>query len=258
MALQIIVKNIAKDFGKKRNAVHALKDISLEVQQGEFLGIMGPSGAGKTTLLNAISTNERPDHGQVIIDGIDMTQQHDRTLAKYRRNKMGFIYQSFELLDSLNVQENIILPLVLNHASKKLIEQRSDHLSHLLNIEGLLKRKIDDLSLGQRQIISAARALINSPEILFADEPTGSLDSKSATILLNYMKIINEKEKTTILMATHDSYTASYCSRVIFIKDGAVFSEIVNSGKRDEFFEQIINMQRTIGGGNYFNVPENN
>ncbi len=144
--MQIVVKNIAKDFGKKKNAVHAIKDFNLEVEQGEFLGIMGPSGAGKTTLLNAISTNERPDHGQIIIDGIDMTQQHDRTLAEYRRNKMGFIYQSFELLDSLNVKENIILPLVLNHASKKLIEQRFEHLNQLLNIADLSNRNIDDLS----------------------------------------------------------------------------------------------------------------
>ena len=256
--MQIIVKNIAKDYGKKKNAVHAIKDIDLEVSQGEFLGIMGPSGAGKTSLLNAISSNERPDHGQIIIDGIDMTQQHDRTMAKYRRNKMGFIYQSFELLDSLNVKENIILPLVLNHASKKLIEQRFEHLNTLLNISELSERNIDDLSLGQRQLIAAARALINKPEILFADEPTGSLDSKSATILLNYMQVINKKENTTILMATHDAFTASYCSRVVFIKDGSIFSEIVNSGSRNEFFEQIINMQRTIGGGNYFNVPEDN
>ncbi|AKP68169.1 ABC transporter ATP-binding protein [Companilactobacillus ginsenosidimutans] len=256
--MQIIVKNIAKDFGKKANAVHALKDFNLEVESGEFLGIMGPSGSGKTTLLNAISTNDRPDHGQIIIDGIDMTQKHDRYLAKYRRSKMGFIYQSFELLDSLNVKENIILPLVLNHASRKLIEQRFQHLNQLLNITNLSERQIDDLSLGQRQIISAARALINNPEILFADEPTGSLDSKSATILLNYMQIINQKENTTILMATHDAFTASYCSRVVFIKDGSVFSEIVNSGNRNDFFEQIINMQRTIGGGSYFNVPENN
>lgn len=253
--LQIVVKNISKDYGKKKNAVHALKDFDLEVAQGEFLGVMGPSGAGKSTLLNAISTNERPDHGQVIIDGIDMTQQHDKTLAQYRRNKMGFIYQSFELLDSLNVKENIILPLVLNHASKKIIEERFEHLNHLLNIGELSERSIDDLSLGQRQIISAARALINNPEILFADEPTGSLDSKSATILLNYMQIINQREQTTILMATHDAFTASYCSRVVFIKDGSFFSEIVNSGDRNDFFEQIINMQRTIGGGSYFNIP---
>lgn len=256
--MQIIVKNVAKDFGKKKNAVHALKDISLEVEQGEFLGIMGPSGAGKTTLLDIISSNDRPDHGQVLIDDIDMTQQHDRELAKYRRRKMGFIYQSFELLDSLNVQENIILPLVLNHASKKLIKQRVEHMNDLLNISELKNRSIDDLSLGQKQLIAAARALINNPEILFADEPTGSLDSKSATVLLNYMQMINQREKTTILMATHDAFTASYCSRVIFIKDGSVFSEIVNSGQRTDFFEQVINMQRTIGGGSYFNVPENN
>ncbi|MFD1472849.1 ABC transporter ATP-binding protein [Companilactobacillus mishanensis] len=256
--VQIIVKNVAKDFGKKKNAVHALKDISLEVEQGEFLGIMGPSGAGKTTLLDIISSNDRPDHGQVLIDDIDMTQQHDRELAKYRRRKMGFIYQSFELLDSLNVQENIILPLVLNHAPKKLIKQRVEHMNDLLNISELKNRSIDDLSLGQKQLIAAARALINNPEILFADEPTGSLDSKSATVLLNYMQMINQREKTTILMATHDAFTASYCSRVIFIKDGSVFSEIVNSGQRTDFFEQVINMQRTIGGGSYFNVPENN
>lgn len=256
--MQIIVENIAKDYGKKRNAVHAIKDVSLEVSAGEFVGIMGPSGAGKTSLLDLISSNERPDHGRILIDGIDLTKQHDRTLAKYRRNKMGFIYQSFELLDSLNVKENIILPLVFNHASKKLIEQRFQHLNQLLNISELADRSIDDLSLGQRQLIAAARALINSPEILFADEPTGSLDSKSATILLNYMQLINQKENTTIMMATHDAFTASYCSRVVFIKDGAIFSEIVNSGQREDFFEQVFNMQRTIGGGSYFNVPENN
>lgn len=256
--MQIVVKNIAKDYGKKRNAIHAIKDVGLEVNQGEFLGIMGPSGAGKSTLLNIISSNERPDHGQVIIDGIDMTQLHDKELARYRRNKMGFIYQSFELLDSLNVRENIILPLALNHAPKKFIEQRVQHMNQLLNIEELSNRSVEDLSLGQKQLISAARALVNSPEILFADEPTGSLDSKSATVLLNYMQLINKREQTTILMATHDAFTASYCSRVIFIKDGVVFSEIVNSGKREDFFEQIINMQRTIGGGNYFNVSQNN
>jgi len=128
----------------------------------------------------------------------------------------------------------------------------------LLNIEKLSNRNVDDLSLGQRQLVSAARALINNPEILFADEPTGSLDSKSATILLNYMQVINQRERATILMATHDAFTASYCSRVIFIKDGTIFSEIVNSGKREDFFEQIINMQRTIGGGSYFNVSQDN
>ncbi|MFC6176339.1 ABC transporter ATP-binding protein [Companilactobacillus huachuanensis] len=256
--MQIVVKNISKDFGKKRTAVHAIKDISVEVDQGEFLGIMGPSGAGKTTLLNMISTNERPDHGQIIIDGLDLTQLHDRDQAKYRRNKMGFIYQSFELLDSLNVKENVILPLALNRSNKKLIEERFIYMMQLLNIENLSARAIDELSLGQRQIVAAARALINRPEILFADEPTGSLDSKSATILLNYMQMINQKEKTTILMATHDAFTASYCSRVVFIKDGVIFSEIVNPGNRDKFFEQIINMQRTIGGGDYFNVSQNN
>lgn len=255
--MQIAVKNISKDFGKKKNAVHAIKDISLEVDHGELLGIMGPSGAGKTTLLNMISTNERPDHGQIIIDGLDLTQLHDRDLAKYRRNKISFIYQSFELLDSLNVKENVILPLALSRANKKVIEERFQYMMNLLNIEKLAQREIDELSLGQRQMVAAARALINKPEILFADEPTGSLDSKSATILLNYMQLINQKEKTTILMATHDAFTASYCTRVVFIKDGVVFSEVVNPGDRDKFFEQIINMQRTIGGGNYFNVSQN-
>ena len=255
--MQIAVKNISKDFGKKKNAVHAIKDITLEVEHGELLGIMGPSGAGKTTLLNMISTNERPDHGQIILDGLDLTQSHDRDLAKYRRNKMGFIYQSFELLDSLNVKENVILPLALSRANKKIIEERFQYMMNLLNIEKLAQREIDELSLGQRQMVAAARALINKPEILFADEPTGSLDSKSATILLNYMQLINQKEKTTILMATHDAFTASYCTRVVFIKDGVVFSEVVNPGDRDKFFEQIINMQRTIGGGNYFNVLQN-
>ncbi|MQS75876.1 ATP-binding cassette domain-containing protein [Companilactobacillus halodurans] len=258
MTMQIVVKNISKDFGKKRSTVHAIKDFSLKVDHGEFLGIMGPSGAGKTTLLNMLSTNARPDHGEILIDGQDITQMHDHQQAKYRRKKMGFIYQSFELLDSLNVKENVILPLALSRANKKLIEERFNYMMHLLNIENLSNRNIDELSLGQRQIVAAARALINRPEILFADEPTGSLDSKSATILLNYMQLVNQREKTTILMATHDAFTASYCSRVVFIKDGVIFSEIVNPGNRDQFFEQIINMQRTIGGGSYFNVSQNN
>src|SRR5699024_10513901 len=218
------VKNISKDFGKKKNAVHAIKDITLEVEHGELLGIMGPSGAGKTTLLNMISTNERPDHGQIIIDGLDLTQLHDRDLAKYRRNKMVFIYQSFELVNYFNVKENVILPMALSRANKKIIEERFQYMMNLLNIEKLAQREIDELSLGQRQMVAAARALINKPEILFADEPTGSLDSKSATILLNYMQLINQKEKTTILMATHDAFTASYCTRVVFIKDGVVLS----------------------------------
>ena len=175
-------------------------------------------------------------------------------LSDFRRKKLGFIFQEFNLIDTLNAKDNILLPLAVERMTKEEMEKRVRHVAQLLNIEELLKRYPDELSVGQRQRIAAARALVVQPQVIFADEPTGSLDSKSATELLNYLKTMNQKEKATILLVTHDPYTASYCDRILFIKDGVIFSEVVRRGTRREFFEKVIDMQATIGGGGKMNA----
>ena len=175
-------------------------------------------------------------------------------LSDFRRKKLGFIFQEFNLIDTLNAKDNILLPLAVERMTKEEMEKRVRHVAQLLNIEELLKRYPDELSVGQRQRIAAARALVVQPQVIFADEPTGSLDSKSATELLNYLQTMNQKEKATILLVTHDPYTASYCDRILFIKDGVIFSEVVRRGTRREFFEKVIDMQATIGGGGKMNA----
>ena len=236
------VNHVSKTYGRLNNKTEVLDNISFTVDEGEFVGIMGPSGAGKSTLLNVLSSIILPTAGIVRIAGQDILKMRDNQLSDFRRNEMGFIFQSFNLIDTLNVKDNILLPLAVEKVSLEEMDKRLLHVTSILGIQELL-------SVGQKQRVAAARALITNPKIIFADEPTGSLDSKSATELLKYLAEINLHDDATILMVTHDPYTASFCNRILFIKDGAIFSEVVRQGSRKEFFNRVIDMQATIGGG---------
>ena len=250
------IKNIEKYYGNKGNIVKAIDDISFSVIKGEFVGVMGPSGSGKTTLLNLIATIDDVSSGSIYLDGKDLTEINQKNIAKFRRENLGFIFQDFNLLDTLSIHENIALALTINKTKKSEIDNKVLSVANELGIEDILSKYPYEVSGGQKQRTACARALVTNPKLILADEPTGALDSKSAQMLIELISNLNKDLGATTLMVTHDSFTASYCSRVVFIKDGVVFSEIVNPGNRDKFFEQIINMQRTIGGGNYFNVSK--
>lgn len=243
------VQQVSKTFGTRSTLVRALNNLSFRIDRGEFVGIMGPSGAGKTTLLNIVSTIDKPSTGRVYLAGEEITHLPESDLTTLRRDQIGFIFQDLNLLSALTVRENIVFPLTLTAVPGQEIQKRLAHFSQQLELGHLLDRYPDELSIGQKQRVSAARALMTKPQILFADEPTGSLDSKSATELLQYLATINLDDETTIMMVTHDAFTASYCNRIIFIKDGAFYSEVVRSGSRQHFFDQIIDMQAAIGGG---------
>ncbi|MGK0551328.1 ABC transporter ATP-binding protein [Enterococcus faecalis] len=247
---QIIeVDHVSKSYGYLSNKVQVLNNISFTVSQGEFVGIMGPSGAGKSTLLNVLSSIALPTAGIVRIDGQDILRMRDNQLSDFRRKQLGFIFQSFNLIDTLNVKDNILLPLAVDQVKVEEMEVRLAQVADILGIADILMAYPMTISVGQKQRVAAARALITRPKIIFADEPTGSLDSRSATELLQYMTEINVQSDATILMVTHDPYTASYCNRILFIKDGVIFSEVVRQGSRKEFFNRVIDMQATIGGG---------
>ncbi|EOH97901.1 ABC transporter ATP-binding protein [Enterococcus pallens ATCC BAA-351] len=252
----IDVQHLSKSYGNRSNKVSVLNDLNFSIEEGEFVGIMGPSGAGKTTLMNILSTILLPTMGSVRIDGQNITQMRDSQLTDFRRENLGFIFQEFNLIDSLSVEDNILLPLTVSKMTYEQMQHRLKHYASILDIGGILDRYPEEISVGQRQRTAAARALITQPKILFADEPTGSLDSKSSADFLHYLAEINLHEDTTILMVTHDPYTASYCNRVLFIKDGKFFSEIVRRSSRQAFFEKVIDMQATIGGGGKTNADQ--
>ncbi len=245
----LTVKNVEKVYGSRGNVYTALNDISLEVGEGEFVGVMGPSGAGKSTLLNIISTIDKPSSGIVSVDGDDITKMNEDKLSSFRRDKLGFIFQDFNLLDTLTVKENIILPLALSKVNIREIESRLKSIAQTLGISDILKKYPYEISGGQKQRAAAARAIITSPKLVLADEPTGALDSKSATELLQCLSDLNEKNNATIMMVTHDAFSASYCQRILFIKDGVLFTELVRGGSRKEFFQKIIDVLATLGGG---------
>lgn len=224
-------------------------DINLNIKEGEFVGIMGPSGAGKTTLLNMISTIDRPTSGTVTIDGEDIVKMDEEKLSVFRRNKLGFIFQDFNLLDTLTVKENIVLPLSLSKVNLKEIKKRLKEVSEGLGIDDILNKYPYEISGGQKQRTAAARAIIGRPALILADEPTGALDSKSSTELLQALSNLNENNKATIMMVTHDAFAASYCRRIIFIKDGLLFTELIRGGSRKEFFQKILDVLKTLGGG---------
>lgn len=241
--------NVEKYYGSKGNITKALDKVSFEVEKGELISIMGASGSGKTTLLNCISTIDRVTNGRIIIGGEDITSLRGSRLNAFRREKLGFIFQDFNLLDTLTGYENIALALSIQNVGAKEIEKRITEIADTLNIKDVLKKYTYQMSGGQKQRVASARALITNPELILADEPTGALDSKSARELLVTMEKMNKEMNATILMVTHDAFTASYSNRVIFIKDGHIFNEIrQGNDNRKQFFEKIIDVVTMLGG----------
>ncbi len=243
------VKNIEKYYGNKSNLTKAIDNISFNVESGEFVGIMGASGSGKTTLLNCVSTIDRVTAGHIVIDGKDITRLKGNHLNKFRREQLGFIFQDFNLLDTLTAYENIALALTIQRVNYKEIDKRVREIAEKLEIMDILKKYPYQISGGQKQRVASARAIITNPKLILADEPTGALDSKSARQLLETFDTLNQKLKATILMVTHDSFSASYANRILFIKDGKIFNELIKGeDTRKQFFEKIIEVQTLLGG----------
>lgn len=248
----LMARKVRKVYGKKATAQEVLKGLDIEVEKGEFVGIMGPSGSGKTTLLNVLCSIDHVTEGLVEINGKQLQGMKERELAAFRRDELGFIFQDYNLLDTLTVKENILLPLSLKDIPKAAAEQRFQDLIRILGIEDIIAKYPNEISGGQKQRTSAARALIGKPSIVFADEPTGALDSKSATALLTNLENINREQQTTIMMVTHDSVAASFCGRVLFLKDGQLYTELYRGDKtRQDFFQQILHTQSVLGGDGY-------
>ncbi len=243
------IRNIEKYYGNRTNLTKAIDNISFDVNEGEFVAIMGASGSGKTTLLNCIATIDRVSAGHIYVEGNDITELNDKQLAAFRRDKLGFIFQDFNLLDTLTAYENIALALSIQKVNYKEIDRRIREMSVKLGIEEILNKYPYQMSGGQRQRVSATRAIITNPKLILADEPTGALDSKSSKMLLERLQYLNNDISATILMVTHDTFSASYSSRVIFIKDGKIFNEIIRGNKsRKEFFDEIIDVISLLGG----------
>ena len=240
---------IYKSYGNKYNKQEVLKGIDIGVREGEFVSIMGASGSGKTTLLNVLSSIDKVSQGSIAIEGKEMTEMKEKQLAQFRKNHLGFIFQEYNLLDTLTVKENILLPLSISKTPKKEADFKFERVATELGIYDIKDKYPNEISGGQKQRTSAARAFIHEPSIIFADEPTGALDSKSASDLLNKLSDLNQKRKATILMVTHDPVAASYCNRVIFIKDGQIYTQL-NKGEesRQDFFKDILKTQGVLGG----------
>ena len=246
------VESLKKHYGKEPNITKALDGISFQVVKGEFLGIMGSSGSGKTTLLNCLATIIKQTDGSIQMQGKDLGQLKGNQLADYRGKEIGYLFQNFELLDNLTAKENILLPLSLHKVDANESKVRLELLSQYLDISELLNKFPSQLSGGQRQRVAAARALILDPKIVFADEPTGALDSKNATILMQKLSEMNQVEETTILMVTHDSVAASFCNRILFIQDGKLFHEIRRDYPREsqeDFYHRILKVMAALAGG---------
>ena len=246
------VESLKKYYGKEPNITKALNGISFQVVKGEFLGIMGSSGSGKTTLLNCLATIIKPTDGSIQMQEKDLGQLKGSQLADYRGKEIGYLFQNFELLDNLTAKENILLPLSLHKVDANESKVRLKLLSQYLDISELLDKFPSQLSGGQRQRVAAARALILDPKIVFADEPTGALDSKNATILMQKLSEMNQVEETTILMVTHDSVAASFCNRILFIQDGKLFHEIRRDYPREsqeDFYHRILKVMSALAGG---------
>ncbi|XMB85364.1 ABC transporter ATP-binding protein [Mycoplasmatota bacterium WC44] len=242
-------KDLTKVYSTFRGAaaVNALNGINLTVKKSDFIGIMGASGSGKTTLLNILSGVDTPTSGDIRINDKDITEMKKGELSLFRRENSGYVFQDFNLLDSLSVEENIGLPLILSKKNPDFIKGQSKKVMKFVGISDLNDKYPYNISGGQKQRVAIARAIINDPSIIYADEPTGNLDSKATKIIMDILCKMNDELKSTILMVTHDPYTASYCSKVIFIKDGNIESEITSEGNRDTFFHKIIELQSHIG-----------
>lgn len=247
--MMLETKEIKKSYGNRFNRTEVLKGIDLNIEKGEFVSIMGASGSGKTTLLNVLSSIDRVSSGHIFIEGEDITAMKDKRLADFRKNDLGFIFQQYNLLDTLTVKENILLPLSIRNMKKSEVERQFEIVANELDIFELSDKYPNEISGGQQQRTSAARAFVHQPKIIFADEPTGALDSKSASSLLKKMKEMNINSRSTIMMVTHDATAASYSSRVVFLKDGIVYSTL-RKGERsqEDFFKEIMNTQSVLGG----------
>ena len=249
-------KGLSKIYGGKGKgiSVKALEDFNMTINEGEFVGVMGPSGSGKTTLLNILATIDSPSSGEILINGKDPYRLKEDQLAIFRRNNLGFIFQDFNLLDTLSVKENIILPLVLEEVKKDEIEKRVDDIATVLGIEDILNKRTYEISGGQQQRTACARALINNPAIILADEPTGNLDSKASYDLMSSLEKIKGEKKATIVIVTHDAFAASFCNIIIMIKDGKFFLELVKKSNRQVFFKEILDSWSLLGGGYNENI----
>ena len=244
------LEHIQKFYGNQGNLTKAISDISFSVNSGEFVGIMGASGSGKTTLLNCISTIDTVSAGHICLDGADVTEIKEKELARFRRENLGFVFQDFNLLDTLTISENIALALTINKVPEPQIAGKVKEMAQSLNIIDILDKYPYQVSGGQKQRCACARAIINKPKLILADEPTGALDSHSSQMLLDTMQSINEQLGATILMVTHDAFSASYAGRILFLRDGKIFTEILKGGNsRKEFFEKILDVITMLGGG---------
>ncbi|MGL5614974.1 MAG: ABC transporter ATP-binding protein [Sarcina sp.] len=247
----LVVKEIEKYYGGKGILTKAIDDISFSVDRGEFIGIMGASGSGKTTLLNCISTIDKVTAGDIVIEGVSLSKLKGKKLEDFRKNKLGFIFQDFNLLDTLTAYENIALALTIQNRNYKEIESLVLEAAEKLTIKDVLSKYPYEMSGGQKQRVASARAIVGNPAIILADEPTGALDSKSARLLLESFENLNKEMNSTILMVTHDAFTASYADRILFIKDGKLFKELVKGNhKRKEFFNRIMEVVTILGGDN--------
>lgn len=245
----LTVNNIEKYYGGKSNITKAIDNISFTIDKGEFVGIMGPSGSGKTTLLNCISTIDTVTTGNIIINGYDITKLKSKKLENFRKNELGFIFQDFNLLDTLTAYENIALALTIQGKKPKEIDSLIKGILENLWISSILNKYPYEMSGGQKQRVASARAIVTNPSLILADEPTGALDSKSSRLLLDSFENLNERLKATILMVTHDAFTASYAHRILFIKDGKIFNELIRrNDSRKEFFDRIIEVITILGG----------
>lgn len=249
MSVILQVSMIEKYYGSRDSITKALDNISFDVEEGEFIGIMGPSGSGKTTLLNCISTIDTVSTGHIYLHHQDITVIKKKALERFRREQLGFIFQDFNLLPSLTAYENIALALTIQGASINSIDSRVQTIAKRLKILNILEKYPQQMSGGERQRVACAHALINNPSLILADEPTGSLDSKNSRLLLETMEQMNEEYHSTIMMVTHDPFSASYAKRILFIKDGRIFNELIRgSDDRKEFFQRIIDVTTLLGG----------
>lgn len=246
----LIGKNISKVYGGEKggSSTKALNGLDITIKTGEFVGVMGPSGSGKTTLLNILSGIDLPTTGSVTLDGNEIYKMSSDELALFRRRRMGFVFQEFNLLDSLTLKENIMLPLVLDKRDNDEMEHIVSKVIKDFDIEEAAKKYPYAVSGGQQQRAAVARAIVNNPAVVFADEPTGNLDSKSSKAVMSSFEKMNNEQKVTVLMVTHDAFAASYCKKIIFIKDGVVNMEIVKKGDRKAFFDNILDCLAVLGG----------
>lgn len=241
------IKNLVKNYGTRGFQTKVLKDLSFTVQKNDFIAIMGPSGSGKTTLLNILSTIDKPSKGAILFDGKDITKVKNKELSNIRRDKIGFVFQDYNLLDTMTLQDNIALPLALNGVPAKQCVKRVQHLANMFGLEEHLKKYPYQLSGGQKQRGATCRALITNAEIIFADEPTGALDSKASHDLLACLKLVNDNGQATILMVTHDAFSASYAKDVYILYDGAIKCKLTKGHSRKDFYDRIIEMQASMG-----------